>query len=170
MDEPQKPRAKGARAIGELAGAAGAAAFRKFGFTEQKLVTHWPDIAGEMLGRFTQPLKLAFPRGTRAGGTLVILSEGAAALELQHFAPLLIERINQVFGYQAVEKLKIVQGPVSRGSQTAKLAEPTAEEIARAAERLPPIEDARLRTALARLGAAIEKGQGSPARLGKTSD
>lgn len=170
MDEPQKPYPRGARTIAELAGAAGAAAFRKFGFTEQKLVTHWPDIAGEALGRLTQPMKLAFPRGARAGGTLTILSEGAAALELQHFAPLLIERINRVFGYGAVEKLKIVQGPVSRQAQTARLPEPTADEIAAAAANLPPIEDARLRTALARLGAAIEKGHGPRARLGKTSD
>lgn len=162
MDEPQNPRPRGARRIGDLAVEAGAAAWRKFGFTEQKILTQWPEIAGGALGALTQPLRLSFPRGAKSGGTLTLLTEGAAALEVQHLAPRLIERINGVFGYPAVEKLKLVQGPLQRPPLPARAAEPSRAEIEAVAATLPPIEDDRLRTALARLGAAIKRQQGAP--------
>lgn len=162
MDEPQNPRTKGARRIGDLAAEAGAAAWRKFGFTEQKILTQWPEIAGDVLGALTQPVRLSFSRGARSGGTLTLITDGAAALEVQHLAPMLIERINGVFGYPAVEKLKLVQGPLERRAPAPRIPEPSGAEIEAVAATLPPIEDDRLRRALARLGAAIKRQQGSP--------
>jgi len=167
MNGPQKPRFKGVRAIGALAGDASAAAYRKFGFTEQKILTRWPEIAGEVLGRHTQPVKLSFPRGTTAGGTLTLAAQGAAALEVQHLTPMLIERVNRVFGYAAVAKIRIVQTQLERAEAPRRMPEPTAKEIADVAATLPPLEDARLRTALARLGAAINQRQAAARKPGE---
>ena len=44
--------------------------------------------------------------------TLVVRVESAFALELQHLAPLLIERINAHYGWRCVGRLVLKQGPV----------------------------------------------------------
>ena len=80
--------------------------FKTRGFAEAGILTDWPAIVGEMLGRRTAPERIAFPRGDRRGGTLHVTCESAFAPELQHLAPQVIERINGYFGYPAVAQLK----------------------------------------------------------------
>jgi len=144
-----------------LAVQAGAKAFQRYGFTEQSLVTHWIAIMGESLGRMTLPLKLSFPRGAQSGGTLRILAEGPAALELQHLAPVVIERINATFGFPAVKTLTITQGPAARPA-SGPAVEPRldAEDEAALGALLGAVEDETLRASLARLGRAVYSAGG----------
>lgn len=86
-------------------------ALRRQGFAESEVVTRWAEIVGKELARIATPEKLAFRRGSPAGATLHVRAAGPAALELQHMAPTVIERINTYYGYRAVERLHIVQGP-----------------------------------------------------------
>jgi hypothetical protein len=86
-------------------------AFRRQGFAEAEVLTRWSAIVGKDLARIATPDKLSFRRGSPAGGTLHVRAAGPAALELQHMAPTVIERINTYYGYRAVERLHIVQGP-----------------------------------------------------------
>jgi len=111
---------------------------------------------GESLGRMTLPLKLSSPRGSRSGGTLRILAEAPAALELQHLAPQVIERINASFGFPAVNALSITQGPASRPAPVPS-APPSLDPAAEAALQLSleQIDDDRLRGSLAQLGRAV---------------
>ncbi len=89
------------------------AALGSKGYAEAGLFTHWAEIAGASLAASSLPVKLSFPRGKRDEGTLTVRCGGSAALELQHLAPSVLERINGHFGYRAVARLKIEQGAVS---------------------------------------------------------
>ena len=40
------------------------------------------------------------------------VASGGLAMELQHFEPVLVERINAYFGYPAVARVKLIQGPL----------------------------------------------------------
>lgn len=89
-------------------------AFRKRGFAQQEMITRWETIVGDAVARHSQPERIQFSRDAREGGVLHIRADGGFALELQHLEPLLLERVNAYFGYRAVEKVAIKQGPLNR--------------------------------------------------------
>ncbi len=88
--------------------------FRQFGFAESAIITRWHEVVGAELARYSMPLTLKFPRGKRVGGTLHIRVDGPIATELQHLEPILVEKINTFYGYGAVQKVAISQGPINR--------------------------------------------------------
>ncbi len=143
-------------------------AFWRRGFSEPALVTQWPSIVGAELARRTVPLKVVFPRKERTRGTLHIKVDGPFAVELQHIAPLVIERLNAYYGYAALQGLALHQAPVE--------AHPGRQEDGTPADgagpdRAPPqasiveIEDRGLRAALRRLERTIRAD--SDARPGR---
>jgi hypothetical protein len=142
--------------LAALAAKAGAAAFARYGFAEAALFARWTEIVGAALGRMSLPVKLSFPRGEKCKGTLRIMAEGGAALELQHLTPQILERINGAFGYPAVAQISIVQGPVARPRAALPPSRPLspAEEAELEAE-LAAIQDPALRQSFARLGRAL---------------
>ena len=132
-------------------------ALRKRGFVQAKLITEWPAIVGDMLAQETVPQKLIFERGNRGDGILYLRVNSGFAIELQHIAPQLIERINGFFGYRAVANLRLQQGPVLAPRRPRKI---NLKQLAEADEaqlqlKLRRIEDASLRDALAFLGRAV---------------
>jgi hypothetical protein len=70
-----------------------------------RLGTYWPEIVGEELTTLTRPVKLAYSKST---GCLHIGSHSAAALELQHMQPVLLQRIHEIMGHRRVGRLKFV--------------------------------------------------------------
>jgi hypothetical protein len=88
------------------------AVFRRRGFTVAAVLTQWPAIVGDELARSSCPEKLSFPPGSGGEGTLHVRAADAIALELQHLAPQILERVNTYFGYRAVARLAIAQGPL----------------------------------------------------------
>lgn len=134
--------------------------FKTRGFAEAGILTDWPAIVGEMLGRRTAPERIAFPRSSKRDGTLHVVCESAFAPELQHLAPQVIERINGYFGYPAVAQLKILHGQVP---QTARKRPAPLQRPDSAPHEDASIKDDDLRASLARLGAAIQaKGGRAP--------
>ena len=99
----------------------------------------------------------AWPAALGRDGALKLHAASAAALELQHCAPLLIERINLYFGRSAVTRLVLVQGALPRRADPSGPAPCwlTAGESEALDRRVAGIVDADLRTALARLGKAV---------------
>jgi hypothetical protein len=89
-------------------------------------------------------------------GTLMLRVEGPAAIEIQHLAPQILERVNRFFGFAAVGRLTLRQAPLAR-RQRRKAATPDPEAVKRMAESLPGIEDESLKDALARLGASVKR-------------
>jgi hypothetical protein len=136
-------------------------ALRRKGFSQSGLILYWPDIVGERLAEYCEPVAVQWPvrRPTAAlpsAATLVVCVAGEFALELQHLAPLVVERINSHLGWRGVERLVLKQGVIMRRQDPpARPAAPTSVALATAAELAAGIGDADLRAALARLGARI---------------
>ncbi len=111
-------------------------------------------------------MKLEWPRRARRDaegrpepGTLVVRVEGAFALELQHLAPVVIQRVNAHYGWACVGKLVLRQDRLHRAPRRkpAPPLDPVRRgEVAVAVSR---IEDDPLRDALDRLGIAVVAGQ-----------
>jgi len=137
---------------------------RKQGFGESEIVVAWPQIVGERLAAVSAPIRLVWPPGGRRAdpeatkpATLAVRVEGAFALELQHLAPLVLERVNAHLGWRCVERLHLQQGPLPRPAPRKRpRPAPDAADRARAAEAAAGVEDEALREALTRLGAQVE--------------
>lgn len=130
---------------------------RKRGFVEGRIVRDWPLIAGADLAGACLPESLSFPRGRRDGATLKLLAAPGRALEVQHALPQLIERVNSHFGWAAVTRVAIRQGPLPAAPRPRlkPLGALTVAERADVAERVAAIGDAGLRRRLAALGEAV---------------
>ncbi len=149
-------RAKGPSAIGAETGRATAPIRRKRGFAEASVFSDWNEIVGASLGGQCVPLRLV--RGQDGeGGTLHVRVTGPLALELQHLEPQVLERINGFYGYRAVARLRMHQGPVSATSPAEETARPqaNAEDLARLDRDLDAVADADLKRALRDLGASV---------------
>lgn len=148
--------------LAELIEACIGPAFAAQGFASTDILAAWPEIVGERLARHCQPSKLEWPRRARRAeegrpdpGTLVVRVEGVFALELQHLAPVVIQRINAHYGWACVGRIVMRQGRVDRGAR--RVPKPVIDparrgEVARA---VSTIGDEALRDALDRLGVAI---------------
>lgn len=127
---------------------------RQRGLVDGALLTEWARIVGPDLAKRCRPVKVARARG---GGVLAIRAPGAAAIELQHAAPQIVQRINDYFGFVAVRRLKLVQAPVPTPE-----APPAAAEISLTTEQRQAIEamvkdvvSSPLREALFQLGNSL---------------
>lgn len=131
--------------------------FGRNGFARAELLTNWPAIVGDALARHTIPEKLHYPRGKGSGGTLWIRADGALGLELQHLEPVIISKINTQCGYRAVDKLRIVQGPVPARVMRPPRPRPALEPegASSLAAQLETTDDPELRAALERLGRGV---------------
>jgi hypothetical protein len=153
-----KPKRKPAVALSTLTSRVLAGSFARQGFASAELVTRWPDIVGPDIAAHSEPVRMQWPRAAdgrdQEPATLVLRVEGPAAIEIQHLAGAILERVNRFFGWPAVDRVAIRQAPLKRPKpRPARRIDPA--ETARIADTLP-IEDEGLKQALARLGAAIK--------------
>jgi hypothetical protein len=116
-----------------------------------RLKAEWPAIVGPELAAATWPESLA------RGGTLKLRIASAKGLEVQHRAPLVIERANLFFGREAITRLTLVQGPLPLPPPAPPPSAPALgpEEIAALDRQLAVVTSPELRDALARLGRRI---------------
>jgi hypothetical protein len=162
----EAPRSNRARAVSDMLPAAGGAAFRRFGFVQSSIVSRWAEIVGERYARVSSPESIRFPPGKRSCGVLNLVVEGAHAPMMQHVAPVIVERINRFFGYQAVERVHFRQAMVQVAKAKARTAPPSLRPIpADLGESLRGIADPELRACLEALarGVAETKAGGAPA-------
>jgi len=156
-----KPRPITAKPLSVMLGDVLAAAYAKQGFASRELVTRWSEIAGAQIAAHAEPLKIQWPRPVdgqpQEPATLVLRVEGPMALEIQHSSDVILERVNRFFGWHAVGRLALRQGPLSRRPKPNRPPPPDANAVAKVADTLSAVEDDALRDALARLGAAIKR-------------
>jgi hypothetical protein len=163
MTEPRavnKPSRRPARSLAELLAPSLRDSFAKQGFAATELVTRWPEIVGAEVAAHAEPMRVQWPRGDREDAepaTLVLRVEGPAALEIQHLSGVIIERVNQFFGWPAIGRIALRQAPLTRRPPKTQAAPPPAEEVERIAAQLTGVDSDDLRAALARLGAAIKR-------------
>ena len=78
------------------------------GFAVSRLLTHWPEIAGESLAAITRPVRISHTRGG-FGATLTLLTSGPSALMVEMQLPQLREKVNACYGYNAIQKIVLTQ-------------------------------------------------------------
>lgn len=101
------------------------------GFAVTRLLTHWDEVAGPDLAPICRPDRIGYGR-EGLGATLRLLAPGAAAplVEMQREA--LRERINALYGYNAIARITVTQTSQSglagslAGNMANELAEPAA--------------------------------------------
>jgi hypothetical protein len=137
----------GPRPVSVLIPALARPAFRKSAPAGAQVMLDWSAIVGPALAAVTDPRRLT-------AGTLTIACSGPIAMELQHMAIELMERINTHSGARTVRALRFVQiAPNAPFTQRVAPPQPRAEAAAQAAvAHLPPGE---LRDALAALGSLV---------------
>ncbi len=159
---PASPFKSPAVSAGDAASSVLQDVFSSRGFGTHQIVSNWQAIVGDELAEMTAPEKLSWtnpPPGHHGeNGQTAILHlrvEGPVALEIQHMAGQIIERINIYLGAPLIQSLRILQAPLAR----------TAAPIRKHAEPIPAKQescsdedseqDDPLDAALARLEAAI---------------
>lgn len=157
----RKPGYISAKPLSVLLGGVFSDAFAKQGFASRELVTRWAEIAGAEVAKFSQPLKIQWPRPVEGQpqepATLILRVEGPMALEIQHSSDAILQRVNRFFGWSAVGKIALRQAPLSRPKLRKTIRPVDPALVAKEAAALGTVEDEDLRTALARLGAMIKR-------------
>ena len=133
---------------------AGAIAARHGGGVLARLKADWPAVVGAELAAATWPHALA------RDGVLKLRVAATIALDLQHRAPLLIERINLYLGRSAIARLVLVQGPLPLPASPGPAPPPplAADDVRAIEQQLAAITDPELRAALIRLGKNVVSG------------
>jgi len=149
---PESERRQGFRAVGVATSKLAAPIIaRQGGGILTRLKAQWGAVVGPDWAAVTWPTALG------RGGVLKLRAASGVALEIQHRAPLLIERINLFLGRPAITRLALVQGPLPLALPPMRpLLRPLAPgEIKALDKRLFDVTEPELRDALARLGKAV---------------
>jgi hypothetical protein len=150
--EAASERHQGFRAVGvAVSKLATAVAAKRGGGMMVRLKADWSAIVGPEWALVAWPVALG------RDGVLKLHTRPMAALELQHRAPLLIERINLYFGRPMVTRLTLIQAtlPASPEPLAPAMRSPVDGDATVLDPRLSDIADPELRAALGRLARAI---------------
>ena len=133
------------------------------GFAQSRLLTNWAEVVGEDVAAISRPVEVSYGRGGM-GATLTLLTTGANAPLLEMQKEQLRTRVNAVYGYNAIARVRVTQTAATGFSEgrvafqhAPKKATPQADPAlrARAHQTTAPIGDDSLRDALAKLGENI---------------
>ena len=135
------------------------------GFSDSRMLENWSAIVGPQLAAMSQPVRLSRRKSGRdgedtAGGVLTVKAEGAIALEIQHLAPQIIDRLNSYYGHAAISRLNIIQGPVTITLSPLNPPPIKEEDISALADDFEEIETPRLKRALASLALLMRRDKG----------
>ena len=134
------------------------------GFAQSRLLTHWEEVVGEDIASIARPVNVSYGR-QGFGATLTLLTTGAQAPILEMQKEQIRAKVNAVYGYNAIARIRITQtaatgfaegrvafehSSVEKGPKV-----PNAEMHQQASAVVSPVQDETLREALERLGAHI---------------
>ena len=102
----RNPVARSGRSLAQILPKITREAFRDRGFYQASILTQWSDIVGDELAARSCPEKVS------REGVLTLRVEGSFALEFQYKEPQLLERIATHFGYRAITRISLRQGPM----------------------------------------------------------
>jgi len=135
----------------------------RYGQGADGLMSRWREIVGDELALRTEPSRLV--RSRLGGAALELRVAGAMATIIQHRTQDILDRVNLFLGAGAVDRIRIVQGPLRGAAKRAPKARPgparrlgaplDSSAEAALAETLSTVADERLRGALLRLGREV---------------
>lgn len=172
---------RGARPLGALVGRELTPSCRRRGLADGTLLLAWEDVVPGGVATECWVERIDWPRERRAavsegtgaapatrGATLVVGATPGAALVLSHATAELVARINAVFGWRAVERVKILRKAAPPAeARPARPAPPGPEAVAAARAHAEGIGHEKLKRAVIRLGANVlarssRRGEGAP--------
>ncbi len=134
------------------------------GFAQSRLLTQWVEIVGQDIAAIARPVKISYAKHG-LGATLTVLTTGAQALMLEMQKEKLRQKVNTVYGYNAISRITITQtAPTGFSEGQASFehqqkpgpqAAPDPKAKAKAEALAAPVRDMSLRTALELLGQNI---------------
>ena len=158
---PRRTSTKGFKRTDSLLSGQIRSASESRGFAQSRLLTQWAEIAGTDTAAIAQPVEVSYGRGGM-GATLTLLTTGANAPMLEMQKEQLRTKVNAVYGYNAISRVRITQtaasgfadGKVAFAHKSAKADTPAHDPALRqkATQVARPVSDEGLRDALARLG------------------
>ncbi|MDO5527776.1 MAG: DUF721 domain-containing protein [Paracoccus sp. (in: a-proteobacteria)] len=164
-DQSPVRRRRGFEPAGSILGARIGRAAEARGFAISRLLTQWEALVGQQIARSARPVRVSHAGREGFGGTLVLLCQGTAAPLIEMEAPAIREKVNAVYGYNAIARIRITQTAPEgfAEAQTPFAAAPRAPAPqplddpltrARSEKMVASCADPDLRAALARLAAA----------------
>ncbi|MFV0243711.1 MAG: DUF721 domain-containing protein [Qingshengfaniella sp.] len=162
-NKPGRKRGRGFASAGKLVQPQIRKVGESRGFAAARLMTHWAEVVGADIARLCRPVKVGYGRAG-LGATLTILARSAAGPILQAQLPMIRDKVNACYGYNAISQIRITQtaatgfAEAQAGYQAAPAPKPAVSDpaIAKAAEEAASsITDPGLRAALAGLGRHI---------------
>lgn len=155
------------------------------GFAVTRLLTHWTEVAGPDLAPLCRPVKVSYAQ-QGLGATLTLLTSGAAAPLVQMQTDTLRERVNAIYGYAAIARIRVTQtssqgtyqalAEAQRPFEGPNITRPSALALAKAQRVVEGmtdgIGDSDLKAALDRLATQVllrqdRRGEKPPAGQGK---
>ena len=79
------------------------------GFAVSRLLTHWSEIVGQEVAAVARPVRVSYGKAGPLGATLTILTTGPRAPMLEMQREPLRCKINAVYGYNAIARIRITQ-------------------------------------------------------------
>lgn len=140
------------------------------GFAQTRLLTHWAEVAGPEFAAISHPVNISYGR-SGMGATLTLLTTGAQAPMLDMQKETLRDRVNAVYGFNAVARIVLTQtaatgfaeGQASFDHRPDKPAQgrvPPRDVQAKARQTTSDVANQDLREALEQLGQNILMASG----------
>ena len=122
------------------------------GFNDYDIIANWANIVGPKWAELSRPDKITFFNKTRKG-IIYIRVYASAAVLLQQISQEIIDRVNSYIGFNAIEKISLIQDynltPKKPTVESLKPSETVADQ------RIEAIEDPELKEALYNLKASM---------------
>ena len=113
-----KPSRSFAKPLRDLLGKVVGETFTRQGFASAELVTRWTEIVGAEIAAHSEPIKIQWPHGKKPAcgrrARSFCASRARRAIEIQHLANVICERVNRFLGWRAIERIALRQAPLRR--------------------------------------------------------
>ena len=78
-------------------------------FFEITLIKQWKEIMGQDIAKYCWPIKIIFSDIKNSNGIIFLKTKRGRSMEIEFKNDEIIEKLNQYFGYKAINKISVVQ-------------------------------------------------------------
>ena len=78
-------------------------------FVEITLIKQWKEIMGQDIAKYCWPIKIVFSDIKNLNGIIFLKTKRGRSMEIEFKNDEIIEKLNQYFGYKAINKISVVQ-------------------------------------------------------------
>ena len=78
-------------------------------FVEITLIKQWKAIIGQDIAKYCWPIKIVFSDIKNSNGIIFLKTKRGRSMEIEFKNDEIIEKLNQYFGYKAINKISVVQ-------------------------------------------------------------